>query len=397
MKKLLILGAGYFEKIFIQKAQSLGYYVIAIDGHSDAMGLKDASQSVIMNLANREACLAIAQINRVDGVIAPVSQVGALTANYIAQQLNLPGLDLEVANLLADKLALRQCVTKLKLSASQPFYSIKDLNELPLLERELKFPVMVKPADISYSKTSKKVENTSALYDICRKAMATSPSGHIMIEEYIKGREYSAEVFVYHGEVYILGIMAKTMMPSANFFELGLSLPSRLNNEMMIRQMIIKTIKEVGVDFGSVTLDFILTPMQSFYIVSLHPHSGRNLIATHIIPKATQYDYLANLINATAGEHFILPPSRFIRNVVTRVLFLEPFVLQRIQDIHFFERKHRVIILISEDINGLEDTLPLGGYPLVFCSLISAADSLMRANENISRAIEEIQKVYALQ
>ena len=109
--------------------------MIAIDGHSDAMGLKDASQSVIMNLANREACLAIAQINRVDGVIAPVSQVGALTANYIAQQLDLPGLDLEVANLLADKLALRQCVTKLKLSASQPFYSIKDLNELPLLER----------------------------------------------------------------------------------------------------------------------------------------------------------------------------------------------------------------------------------------------------------------------
>lgn len=397
MKKLLILGAGYFEKLFIQKAQSLGYYVIAIDGHPDAIGFKEASQSVMMNLANRAACLAIAQINRVDGVIAPVSPVGALTANYIAQQLDLPGLNPEVAKLLADKLALRQCVTKHKLSSSQRFYSVKDLNELPLLQLELNFPVMVKPADVSYSKTSKKVEHAAALYAICRKAMETSPSGHIMIEEYIKGREYSAEAFVYHGEVYILGIMAKTMMPSANFFEVGLSLPSRLNNEMMIRQMIIKTIKEVGVDFGSVTLDFIITPEQSFYIVSLHPHSGRNLIATHIIPKATHYDYMANLIHATVGEQITLPPSRFIRNVVTRVLFLEPFVLQRILDLHSFERKHRVRVLISEDINGLEDTLPLGDYPLVFCSLISTDDSLMRANENISRAIEEIQKVYALQ
>ena len=52
MKRLLVLAAGILQVPVIKKARELGYYVIAADGDSNAIGFKFADKVVVANITS---------------------------------------------------------------------------------------------------------------------------------------------------------------------------------------------------------------------------------------------------------------------------------------------------------------------------------------------------------
>lgn len=71
MKKLLVLAAGILQVPVIKKAKEMGVYVVAVDGDSNAVGLKLADKPVVANITSEEDILRIAREERIDGVIHP--------------------------------------------------------------------------------------------------------------------------------------------------------------------------------------------------------------------------------------------------------------------------------------------------------------------------------------
>jgi phosphoribosylaminoimidazole carboxylase (NCAIR synthetase) len=103
MKKILIIGAGFLQSFVIRKAKEMGYYTIAIDKNPNSIGFSYVDEYGIVDIIDQEACLKFAREKCIDGVMTAATDYGVLSAAYIAQQMNLPGLKYEVAKVIKNK------------------------------------------------------------------------------------------------------------------------------------------------------------------------------------------------------------------------------------------------------------------------------------------------------
>ena len=103
MKKILIIGAGFLQSFVIKKAREMGYETLTVDADPNAVGFHYADKHEVINIVDEKACLAYAQKENIDGVLTAATDYGVLTAAYIAEQMNLGGLDYEVAKLIKNK------------------------------------------------------------------------------------------------------------------------------------------------------------------------------------------------------------------------------------------------------------------------------------------------------
>ena len=91
MKKLLLLGGSAQQVIAIETAKQMGYATVLCDYLPDNPGQYAADTFYLVSTTDREAVLAVARAERVDGVLAYASDPAAPTAAYVAEQLGLPG------------------------------------------------------------------------------------------------------------------------------------------------------------------------------------------------------------------------------------------------------------------------------------------------------------------
>lgn len=378
MKKLLFLGAGFLESFVIQKARKLGYYVIAIDGRPEAGGFKYVDQGVVMNVTNIEGCLAIAKMHKISGVIAPADKEAAVTAAYIAKVMDLPSVVPETARSMTNKYYIREVLVEHHIDDRQQYYRINQLKDLNLFANYIQFPVAVDTNDLASYDTARKVETISELMNFCERTFEAAKDQTVIVEDYIVGHEFLVEVFVYQGEVFILGVIEKMINSSAGALSLGHVLPSKIKHEKELRVMVTAALEALELNFGAVTLDVILTPAEQFYIVNVSTTIGPHLTGSHVIPKAMRYDYLGNLLRATVAEEIELPPVQLLKNVATRILRVEAGAMAGLKDLTAFERFHRVKLIVNEEID--QD----------YCLVISVEDNIIVAQENAELAREHL-------
>src|SRR5690606_25883399 len=226
MRNLLILGGGFLQSFVVRKAKELGYYTIVIDRDSNAMSCQFADEFHVVDIANQETCLEFAINKKIDGVMTAATDYGVLSSSLIAEKLNLPGLNYQVAELIKNKYKVRKKLFEANVDDISQFFSITNIQEVKNLKDKIKYPIMVKPADGSGSKGIKKVDNHEDLLSACDFALNSSLSKTVLIEDFINGREYGAESVVYDGKVHVLGVMKKDMSEPPVYAELGHSLPN---------------------------------------------------------------------------------------------------------------------------------------------------------------------------
>src|SRR5699024_5180333 len=154
------------------------------------------------------------------------------------------------------------------------------------------------PSDGSGSKAARRVNSNLELKDACNDAIQSSLIGKALIEDFISGNEYGVESYVYNGKVHVLGVMGKYMTNPPNYAELGHYIPSRLAIENKVNRIAKKAIEVLGVNFGGVNMDILVTKDNRICIVDIGGRMGGNLIGSHIIPKGTGIDYLDLLVRA---------------------------------------------------------------------------------------------------
>ena len=88
---ILVLGGGWQQLPAIRKAREMGLRVIVADYLESAPGRKEADRFYLVSTRDREAILALAGREAVDGVLAFASDPAELTAAYVAEECGLPG------------------------------------------------------------------------------------------------------------------------------------------------------------------------------------------------------------------------------------------------------------------------------------------------------------------
>ncbi|MBR5615587.1 MAG: ATP-grasp domain-containing protein, partial [Clostridia bacterium] len=307
----------------------------AVDGNPNAVGFAYAHEYAAVNIVDKDACLAYAREHQIDGVMTAATDYGVLSASHIAAEMNLPGNPYAAAELIKNKYQIRKRLFEAHIDDTEQAYEIRSMEDLDLVREKIHYPVMVKPCDGSGSRGANRVDGPEGLAEACAIARDASITRRAEIETFIFGREYGAESLVVNGEVHVLAIMQKWMTEPPYYAELGHAIPTDLAPEVeaRARECAERAIKALGLNFGSVNMDMLITPEGKIYIIDIGARMGGNLIGSHIIPLGTGIDYMANMIRNAVGDPVDLSPVREGTPVATRLLALTPGEIESLPDL----------------------------------------------------------------
>jgi biotin carboxylase len=384
MKKILIIGAGYLQSFVIRKAKEMGYYTITIDKAPKSIGFTYADEYGIVDIVDEEACLRFACEKCIDGVMTAATDYGVLSAAYIAHKMNLPGLSYEVAKVIKNKYMVRRALFENKIDDISQYYEISSIEQLEKIRNSIRFPVMVKPCDGSGSKATMRVGMFDNLKAACEEAIKASLIGRALIEDFIEGKEYGVESFVYDGQVYVLGVMGKQMTNPPDYAELGHCIPSQLVIEEKVKEVAKNAIKALEINFGAVNMDVLVTKDNRVCVVDIGARMGGNLIGSHIIPLGTGIGYMENLIRTAVGDEVDLKQKDAGKNIATRLLALRPGKIKALPKFSEIEQKCKVKIYhhlsIGDTIREYHNNLDSCGY------VVAVADTLEEAKKRAEKA-----------
>jgi biotin carboxylase len=198
------------------------------------------------------------------------------------------------------------------------------------------------------------------------------------VETFILGKEYGAESLVINGEVHVLGIMRKWMTEPPYYAELGHAIPTDLPEgiEIRVKACVENAIKALGVNFGSVNMDLLITDEGKIHIIDIGARMGGNMIGPCVIPYGTGIDYVANMIRNAVGDEIDLKTVEH-GSVATRLLAFDGGVVKRLPDFRTLEKEYDVEIYhhlkIGQAINTYRTNLDGCGYIVAKSSAIEEA------------------------
>ncbi len=391
MKKVLIIGASFLQDFVIKKARSMGYETLAVDANPDAVGFKNANKYAPINIIDEKACLEYAKSEKIDGVLTAATDYGVLTAAYIAQEMNLPGLNYEVAKLIKNKYKVRKRLFENNVDDTEQAYEVDENTDVNALAEKITFPVMVKPCDGSGSRGANRVDSKAQLESACKLAMDASLTHRAEVETFIIGKEYGAESLVVNGEVHVLGIMRKWMTEPPYYAELGHAIPTDLPYEVEERakECVKNAIKALGINFGSVNMDMLITAEGKIHIIDIGARMGGNMIGPCVIPYGTGVDYMANMLRNAVGDEVDLTPDAH-GAVATRLLAFGDGIVKQLPDFDALEKKYGVEIYhhlqIGDKVNEYHTNLDGCGY------IVARAEKIEDAINNAETVLQIIRE-----
>lgn len=392
MKKILIIGAGFLQDFVIKKAVSMGYETLVVDADSNAIGFSHADKYGVIDIIDENACLEFAKKEKVDGVLTAATDFGVLSTSFIAQEMGLPGLKYDVAKLIKNKSRVRKCLFDNYVDDTEQSFEIDSINKIIEIKDFISFPVMVKPCDGSGSRGASRVDNYEDLIKACKIAMRNSISHCAEIETFIEGNEYGAESIVINGEIHVLAIMKKWMTKPPFYAELGHAIPSGLSKDIeeKAKCYVKKAISALGINFGSVNMDLLITSEGKVHIIDIGARMGGNMIGPCVIPYGTGIDYMGAMIQNAVGDPVDL--TAYNKNpVVTKLLAFKEGTIKSISNLDSIEKKYDVEIYhhmnIGMHVNEYHTNLDGCGY------IIAKGSSVEIAETNAKEAFAELSRV----
>lgn len=333
-KSILIIGAGMLQVPAIRAASELGLTTIVTDYNDNAPGIKIADFPIIVSTKDIDGTVRKAKEfnkkNRIDGVIT-VGTDASMTVSAVANALNLPGIKFEDAEAASNKIKMRERL-KLNNVPIPEFRKCWSLDELVKAASELKYPVVLKPADNMGARGVMKIENDIMLEKAYHNAKSASPSGELIVEEYMAGPELSIDALIFNGDIYITGVADRIIEREPYFIELGHVMPSNLEQSLLDNAIDVfkQGIKALGLTIGAAKGDIKVTKdgakvgeiaarlSGGFMSAYTYPYSsGVNLISNAIeIALGNKPSNLIPVRNHVAIERAIIPNPGIVKSIV---------------------------------------------------------------------------------
>ncbi len=258
-RHLLLIGGGVMQLPVIEHAHALGVNVLCLDGNPRAPGSERADWFEPVDIQDKEACLAAAQAHRkayrLDGVVT-VGTDFSTTVAWVAEAMGLPGTPYEAALKAKDKGLMRACFRDA--GVASPRHEVVQTAE----ESSLPLPAVVKPIDSMGARGVTLAASPSQLRKAVSEAVAISPSGRAIVEEFVDGPEYSLDAIVRDGRVIRCGLADRRIVFPPSFVELGHTFPSAASSETVEALWLEfeKGIRALGLSWGAAKGDVKFSP-----------------------------------------------------------------------------------------------------------------------------------------
>ena len=306
-KKILLLGGSAAQLIAIEKAKELGYYTVLCDYLPDNPGQYIADSFHLVSTTDKEAVLKVAKEEQINGIVAYSSDPAAPTAAYVANAMNLPGMNYDVVRHFCEKQLFREFLSKNGFNVPQsvkvtvPY--IYDSIDISLLQ----FPLIVKPTDSSGSKGITVIESENELKEALKYAQEYSRNKVLIIEEFIR-RDHpfviEAEIFAINGEVVTWGIInsirdtaSNPLLPAAYSYPLEVS----ESRKQLVRKEVSRLVKVTGNTSGAFNIEMIIDKHDRLFFLDAGPRNGGNMLP-EFISMIARKDIVEATIKTAMGD-----------------------------------------------------------------------------------------------
>lgn len=304
-KRLLVLAAGILQVPVIKKAKEKGYYVIAVDGDSNAIGLQYADKAICANITDEEIMLEIACEQHVDGVIHPCSEVSMNVMGRINDELGLAGITKEQAIRATNKHLMREAFEKGNAPSPKSILTDSAEDAWEHLQNDFTTDGILKPSRNSGSRGIAKVVrdmNKADFINAYNIALNESRDKSVLIEQFIEGPEFSIEIIVWNGKVNVLTVTDKKTTGAPHFVELGHNQPSCYSKEDVetLKAAAVAGVKALGVNNCACHAEAKLMNGKA-YLMEIGARLGGDFISTELTHLSTGIDMVAAAINVALG------------------------------------------------------------------------------------------------
>lgn len=198
MKKILIIGAGDFQLPLVQKAAESYEVLLAAPTIGEAF-TPYISKKLIVDVRDKDAILAFAQENQIDGVITDQTDIPVRTVAYVAEKMGLAGIGIEAGELFTDKALMRKKMEELGIPVL-PHKVVHSIEEAFAYYVDLGGSVIIKPVDTQGSRGVQAVHSVEELWAKYPEAARWSSDHSVIVERLATGREFVVEGLSLNGE-----------------------------------------------------------------------------------------------------------------------------------------------------------------------------------------------------
>jgi biotin carboxylase len=399
-KNLLVVGGGIEAVPGLERAKQMELHLVVSDRDPEAPGFAVADDRLLASTYDIEATVVAArryhrEVRRFDGVMCIASDIPQTVA-AVAADLGLAGINEESARLSSDKLHM-----KLKFrrdGVPVPWFSLVEsaagLREIVMRRG---FPLVIKPVDSRGARGVLRLTEAVDLNWAYEFSVSQSPSGRVIVEEFLTGPQISTESIVLEGVAYTPGLADRNYEFLDRFaphiIENGGDLPTRLSPEeqQSIRDLVQQAAASMGVRDGVVKGDVVFYEGKPF-IIELATRLSGGYLCTHEIPLSTGVDFVGCAIRLALGER-VSPDDlapRFERYISQRYLFPSPGRVVGIAGAQRASEQPGVVFcqvrLRVGDVVG-----PVNSHPARAGLIMATGESRREAMERTRAAIESIE------
>jgi biotin carboxylase len=400
MARLLFLGASISQLPAIRYAKLVGHEVVACDGDPQAVGFDVCDVAEPVDFSDVDRVTAVGRRERVEGVLAICTDRAVVPAALVAENLDLPGVDVEVAHAMTHKPTMRRVLAASGLL--QPAYrvvteksALSDLATVPL-------PAVLKPADSGGQRGLFRIDRASDLAARLPETLAASRGAEGVLEEYIDGSELNTLFVVRGGEPALLTVSDR-LRPSGPGFGVGWihrypsELPPATVNEVV--DVAAAAIRALGLRDG-IAFPQVISSRRGAYVVEVAARIAAGQMAD-LVRYGTGIELFEIAITQAIGQPVAdsLVTPDFHRPIAIRFLTASPGHLPvgRVTAIHNLDEVKMadgvvdagLYFQVGADIQALRVDADRRGY--VIATGTTAAEALGRADAAASKLRLEVE------
>ena len=340
----MVLAAGLLQIDVIEKAKSMGYYVLAVDGNPKAPGFNVADKAICADIVNEETMLKIARDEHVDGVIHPCSEVSMAVMGRINDELGLSGISREQAICATNKHLMRKAFEKGNAPSPKSILAQDAEDAWSRLQSEFDTDAILKPSRNSGSRGIAKVSRNMDKGDFIRaydEALSESRDHSVLIEQFIEGPEFSIEMIVWQGEIHVLTVTDKKTTGAPHFVELGHNQPSCFSatDVETLKAAAVAGVRALGVNNCACHAEAKLMNGKAS-LMEVGARLGGDFISTELTHLSTGIDMVAAAIDVALGVEPDLSAKEEPKGVCIRYFCPKPGKLVSISNTEVLNNPH---------------------------------------------------------
>ena len=221
-----------------------------------------------------------------------------LTVNFVAQKLGLVSNSLHCTEISTNKYLMRQAFKEHGVPSAS-YMDFDDIDE----GTKLTYPLIVKPFDRSGSRAVSLVNNMDELVKAAKAAKEASFANKAIVEEFIKGKEYSVEYISCKGRHTYLQLTEKFTTEAPHYIETAHREPAQVSDETLakVKQVVEAALDSLEVTFGASHTE-IRIDGNDVRIIEVGARMGGDCIGSDLVKLSTGYDFTEMVLDVACGK-----------------------------------------------------------------------------------------------